>query len=108
MKAKPYRKVEGGYVECTVEEATDIALHLPGPISNRMMPIQIKGSRKGTGNWSWNGDVDKPTLKPSIKNDFRPHEQLVEHIWINEGQVIFLKDTTHDLAGKTLDLLDVE
>jgi len=33
---------------------------------NRFVPVQIKGTREGTGNWTWNGDVDYPTLKPSL------------------------------------------
>lgn len=108
MKAKPYKQVDGAYEECSLEETTHILLHLPGPISRRMMPVQTKGSRKGTGNWTWNGDVNKPTLKPSILNDFRPHDPLVDHCWINEGQVIYLSDSTHEFSGKTMDLLEAE
>lgn len=108
MKAKPYRKDDKGYEECAPEEATDILLHLPGPISRRMIPVQIKGARAGTGNWTWNGSMDSPTLRPSIINDFRPSDPLVDHIWITDGKVIFLPDSTHEFAGQTLDLLEVE
>ncbi len=33
---------------------------------------------------------------------------IVCHTWITNGQVIFLGDCSHDLAGQTLDLLDIE
>lgn len=107
MKAKPLKLVDENYVGCPPEEATFIRLNSPGPIANIMVPVQIKGSRNGTGNWTWNGDTEKPTLKPSIIQDFRPHDSLVNHVWITDGQVKFLNDCSHELAGKTLDLLEV-
>ncbi len=114
MKAQPlkYEQHEGSgrYVYCEPAEATHVELHLPGPISHRHIPVLVGMSktRDGTGCWSWNGDVEKPTLRPSILNDFRPHDSLVDHLWITDGQVIFLSDCSHELAGQTLDLLDTE
>lgn len=110
MKAQPLRIQPGGatYIPCGPSEATHLRIWLPGPISTRVLPVQIKGARAGTGNWTWNGDTEKPTLKPSILNDFRPHDPLVCHTFITDGQVIFLDDCTHSLAGKTLDLLEID
>lgn len=108
MKAKPLKKVGDSYVECEVEESTHIMLNLPGPISTRLLPIIRKGTRAGTHCWSWNGDTDFPTLKPSILNDFRPHDTLVCHTWITDGKVIFLDDCSHEWRGQTLDLLEIE
>lgn len=107
MRAQPYRKEGEDYVPCPPEEATFLKLNLPGPISTRLLPVQLKGDRAGTGNWTWNGDVERPTLRPSILNDFRPHDPLVCHTWITDGQVIFLPDCSHALAGQTLDLLGI-
>lgn len=108
MKAKPYKQIHGIYEECLPEEATDVLLRLPGPISRRMIPVQTKGARAGTGNWTWNGSVEKPTLRPSILSDFRPNDPLVDHLWITDGKAQFLSDCSHELAGQTLDLLEAE
>ena len=114
MKAQPLRhEVNGGsncFIFCAPAEATHVQFLSPGPISNIRLPVLVGMSktRAGTHCWSWNGDVEKPTIRPSILNDFRPHDPLVNHIWITDGQVIFLSDCSHELAGQTLDLLDIE
>jgi hypothetical protein len=113
MKAQPLRhEVKDGshhYIFCSPEDATHVDFLLPGPISRLRIPVLVGMSktREGTHCWSWNGDVEKPTIRPSILNDFRPHDSLVNHIWITDGQVIFLGDCSHELAGQTLDLFEV-
>ena len=107
MKALPMKREDEGYVPCPAKEATHLRLELPGPFPNRFIPIILKGSRSrhaGTV-WSWNGDTEKPTLRPSIKTWTDEHSC---HTWINDGNVVFLDDCTHELAGKTLPLNDVE
>lgn len=106
MKAQPLRNTGNGYEECTAAEATHVMINTPGPIPTRILPVQIGGTRAGTGNWSWNGDVEKPTLKPSILSDQGP--ELVCHSFVNDGKIQFLGDCTHEFAGQTLDLLDVD
>lgn len=100
----------GKWIPCEVHEATHVRFNSPGPISNVLLPVLVGMSktRAGTHCWSWNGDVEKPTIRPSILHDFRPHDSLVNHLWITDGQVIFLGDCSHEFAGQTLDLLDVE
>lgn len=106
MKAKPVKNVIGkGYVECLVNEATHVMLNIPGPTGILTLPVILHGTRKGTGCWTWNGSTDKPTLRPSVLttgHNFRCHS------WINDGQAQFLPDCSHDFAGKTLELLNVE
>ena len=116
MKAQPLRQNDKGYENCNTDEATHIQLHLPGPFPNRILPIQTSGARKGTGNWSWNGSTDKPTVRPSVltrggyfdKEDDGKPKEVVCHCWINDGKVQFLGDCTHEFAGQTLCLLEVE
>ncbi len=116
MKAKPLKLVDGVYQPCDPSEATHVQLHMPGPIENRIIPVMIGGTRHGTPNWTWNGSVGSPTLKPSIltkgagrkfleTGEYVPH---VCHSWVNDGKVQFLSDCTHEFAGQTLDLLDVD
>jgi hypothetical protein len=109
MKAIPCIIVPGdGYVPCEPQDATHLKLKLPGPSSRIVLPVQIKGRREGTGNWTWNGSVEAPDLKPSVLTKMGRGGGIVCHSWINHGKVEFLGDCTHELAGQTLDLLDVE
>ena len=106
MKAKPVKLIYAvGYEECSIEEATHVTLNIPGPTGELTLPIMLKGAREGTGNWSWNGDTEKPTLKPSVLTN--APNRFVCHSIINEGKVQFLPDCSHDLAGQTVELLEV-
>lgn len=112
MRAKPMKLIHGeGFSPCEVEDATHVQLHCPGPFPTRFIPVQLQGTRAGTGNWSWNGDTDKPTLKPSIltRGVFTvTRRETVCHSFVNDGKIHFLGDCTHEFAGQTLDLLEVE
>ena len=115
MKAKPMVQTENGYMDCDVAAATHIMLHLPGPIPNRILPVMIGGRREGSGNWTWNGDCEKPTVKPSILTrgggrgwEDGKYVEVVCHSFVNDGKVQFLDDCSHEFAGMTMDLLDVE
>ena len=55
------------------------------------------------GKWSFNGDVNKPTFKPSLiltVSDCRCHSH------VKDGKICFLSDCTHEHAGETMDLPD--
>lgn len=79
--------------------------------------------------WRWNGDVDKPTLSPSVlvKSGHYAGGAAAKrgHCWCNfkertgqdtkfkcgqchsfvrDGRIEFLNDSTHALAGQTIDL----
>ena len=107
MKAKPFRKTDTGFVPCDTADATHVMLSTPGPIPTRIIPVQLHGTRAGAGNWSWNGDTERPTLHPSILSRCPPICECC-HTFVNDGMVQFLDDCTHELRGKILDLLDVE
>jgi len=65
-----------------------------------------------TGGWSWNGSEDNPTISPSLlvrgtvgdstKNKTKCHS------FVKEGKIQFLNDSAHALAGKTVDLPEIE
>lgn len=84
----------------------------------------------GSG-WQWNGNVEFPTFSPSILVRSGHHSQYFEagdHCWctynsehpddpsgfkctvchsfVNDGNIQFLDDCTHELAGKTVPLPD--
>lgn len=120
MRGKPVVLVSGeGYVDADPKKATHLTLNFPGPVGELTLPVMIGGTRKGTPNWTWNGDIDKPTLKPSVKttkwigknschDDGGPSRQVICHTWVTDGKVQFLDDTTHELRGQTVNLLDVD
>jgi len=52
--------------------------------------------------WTWNGSHIAPTFSPSVltKSNIRCH------CFIHDGKIEFLGDCEHELAGKTIDMLD--
>ncbi len=104
-KVKPVKQnAAGEWILCAPEEATMLYIYMPGPSELLQIPIMMKGARKGTSNWTWNGSVDKPTLKPSILTTWQGYRC---HSWLTDGMVKFLPDSTHELAGTIVELLPI-
>ncbi|MEO1950875.1 DUF6527 family protein [Thioclava sp.] len=106
---KKLRSLEGGHV----------AFMCPG--CRTMHLVTVDGSR----GWTWNGNADAPTFSPSVLvNGTVPitddeHARIMAgeavetkplrcHSFVESGRIRFLHDCTHDLAGKTVDLPDIE
>lgn len=51
--------------------------------------------------WTWDGNLERPTISPSILTHYG---RDVCHSFIREGRIEFLIDSTHSLAGTTVDL----
>lgn len=70
----------------------------------------------GPNAWIFNGDMERPTLTPSIL--VHPHGALDEqgqryetprcHSFVTDGRIQFLADSTHALAGQTVELPEIE
>ncbi len=59
--------------------------------------------------WSFNGDHDAPTFKPSYLATGtygENHEQRRCHTYLTDGKLQFLADCSHELAGTTVDLIE--
>jgi hypothetical protein len=68
--------------------------------------------------WAFNGDVEKPTISPSIL--VHEHDTILPendstgkvtktfrcHSFVTDGNIQFLDDCTHELKGKTVPLED--
>lgn len=54
--------------------------------------------------WEWNGDLEKPTVHPSILNT-KPDGSR-NHVFITDGKIHYLSDCTHELAGRVVDMVD--
>lgn len=109
FKARPYKLDKNGFYQtCNAKDATHVQLYTPGPIYCRMIPIDNGGIQVGP-KWTWNRDVFKPTLRPSIlSNTVIDGKDIRCHSFITDGNIEFLSDCTHELAGKTLPLEDIE
>lgn len=73
--------------------------------------------------WQWDGNLDAPTISPSIKVEgvqwapeftfHRPRHAIevgghtVCHSYVTRGQWIFLGDCTHDLRGQTVPMVPI-
>ena len=53
----------------------------------------------------FNGDMEKPTLHPSMLCNFSPDR--ICHSWIKEGKIQYLNDCWHELKGQTIELEDI-
>lgn len=61
-----------------------------------MLPVTGDASKRPT--WTWDGDLDAPTLSPSILT-YASGEQPRCHSFLRAGVWEFLDDSTHALAG---------
>lgn len=85
-----------------------------------------------SGGWSFNGDYERPTFKPSVlvrtghfipdhqgpacwctynaehPDDSAPFKCALCHSFVTDGRIQFLGDSTHPLAGQTVELPECE
>lgn len=53
------------------------------------------------GGWTWDGNVEKPTISPSIMVSWRHGDkEHVCHSFVRNGVWEYLSDCTHDMAGQ--------
>jgi hypothetical protein len=79
------------------------------------------GVHGSNGGWFFNGDVDKPTIDPSIKVVYDTtggDPQYIKppffigvnvcHSFVRNGRIEFCSDSTHSMAGQTVELPEIE
>lgn len=93
------------------------------PVQYNTRQIELRGGKPGP-QWLFNGNLARPTFKPSLL--VRGTEDLTDeqydiirkgghftpkprtcHSFITNGRIEFLADCTHALAGKTVELAEV-
>lgn len=92
-----------------VDGVKSLMFECPGCGQNHGFPVD------GSRGWTWNGDLEKPTITPSIlASGYRFIDDECEntepyrcHSFVTNGQIQFLSDSTHHLAGQTVDLLSI-
>lgn len=64
--------------------------------------------------WAFNGDMDRPTFSPSLRVKWKKpieNDQYVDvvcHSFIRDGRIEFCSDSTHHMAGMTVDIPEWE
>lgn len=62
--------------------------------------------------WTWNSDLALPTFQPSLLNRWKftvpDKPEKVCHLFLTNGQIQFLTDCTHALAGQTVELPEMK
>lgn len=73
------------------------------------IPVITKGSRDDANAWSWNGSLETPTVRPSVKTQYTNEkgENVIIHYWLNDGICQCLSDCTDGNANRNLILNDV-
>ena len=59
--------------------------------------------------WTWNGDPEKPTIRASVLVTTKlPDRETRCHSFVTDGKIQYLADCTHELAGKTIELPEIQ
>ena len=83
--------------------------HCPGCDDEHVIPTEPY-----RGGWTFNGDESAPTFSPSIL--VHPSQKWTDngavdtprcHSFVTAGRIQFLTDSTHALAGQTVDLPEI-
>jgi len=95
-------------IEADENMGPQLAFQCEGCGQAHVVPVEA-GDPKA---WTWNGDQDRPVLSPSIKV-VAPHANgtHVCHSFVGcngaqPGEIIFLSDSTHRLAGQVRPLIE--
>jgi len=54
--------------------------------------------------WSFNRDMEKPTFSPSLRID--DGQGRICHMVVTDGMLNFCGDSTHEMAGKSVAMVD--
>lgn len=68
----------------------------------------VNGKLNESGaSWEWNGSMDTPTFSPSLLvNGSMPQHRC--HSFVKDGNIQYLADCFHELAGQTVALPEWE
>lgn len=85
----------------------NVGFHFHCPGCNMTHSVHVRG--KGVPIWKTNWSEGFPSFDPSVRATWKERVQgrLVEkrcHSFVSMGKITFLADSTHELAGQTVDL----
>lgn len=67
-----------------------------------------QGHRFDDKTWTFNGDLENPTLSPSYLTGHNNYTERRCHSYVKNGKIQFLGDCFHELKGQTVDLPDLK
>ena len=101
MKTTPLSDTNGNHVGELVECPACGYGHLFRTVPHENLPV-----------WTFNGDRDKPTFSPSMLVNSRTHvtnpDAILCHSFVRDGKFEFLSDCSHAMAGKTVEIAEVD
>lgn len=72
------------------------------------IPVITKGSRSLANAWTWNGSLEAPTLRPSVRTEYpKEGKMVVIHYWLTDGICQCLSDCTDGNSGKNIPLAEL-
>ena len=96
-------------VEDSLKRGKDLVFWCPG--CNETHYIPVTGNREPHRPvWEFNGDLEQPTLSPSILRKTGPFPDGHTHVchsFIRNGSIEFLGDCSHDKKNTTIPLPDL-
>lgn len=106
MKVKPYRRGSDDAI-------VGYTFMCPGCGHRHALPVRGAPGNDPHPSWDFNGDLQKPTFSPSVYVNPPSSKYYVKgavscHCWVRDGKIEYVGGTTHALAGKTVDLPDLE
>lgn len=57
--------------------------------------------------WTFNGSLEQPTFSPSLLYKRENNGGQLCHLFVENGQIKYLSDCDHKLAGQTVDMENV-
>lgn len=93
----------------TINGINYLSFNVNDTIGLTQLPVITSGSRRGTNAWTWNGDVEKPTLRPSIRTTYHNGTEMTEiHYWLTDGIAHCLSDCKDGNSGKKIKLQPID
>lgn len=74
------------------------------PGCQRIHPFTLNS--KTRPNWIWNGNLEKPTLTPSLLCEPSVPQNRC-HLFLRDGVIKFLDDCWHELKGQSIPLQEL-
>lgn len=97
-------------IRCKETDNGNVLFECPG--CGCLHCVAVKEPNEMKARWSWNGCLEKPTFQPSIlvKANYTHPDRLDDicHSYVTDGSIRFLSDSTHSLAGQTVELPEWE
>ena len=86
-----------------------LTMYCPG--CKMLHSIGVDHPKNTQAKWGWDGDFVNPTFTPSIAVHMpwldTANRKYICHSFIRAGKWEFLSDCAHDLAGQTVDMVDI-